>query len=70
MEEMGNACKNLAKKPEGKRPRGRPTYRIGNNIKTDPIHMAQYGSGHGPVAGSCKHGNEPLGSIKGKELLN
>jgi hypothetical protein len=27
------------------------------------------GSGQGPVAGSCEHGNEPLGSIKGEEFL-
>jgi hypothetical protein len=26
-------------------------------------------SGQGPVAGSCEHGNEPLGSIKGGEFL-
>jgi hypothetical protein len=24
-----------------------------------------YGSGQGPVGGSCEHDNEPLGSIKG-----
>jgi hypothetical protein len=28
------------------------------------------GSGYGPVAGSCKHGNEPSGSIKGGEFLD
>jgi hypothetical protein len=28
------------------------------------------GSGYGPVAGSGEHGNEPLGSVKGKELLD
>jgi hypothetical protein len=27
-----------------------------------------YGSGQGPVASSCEHGNELLGSIKGGEL--
>jgi hypothetical protein len=31
----------------------------------DWIHVA-----HGPVAGSCEHGNEPLGYIKGKEFLD
>jgi hypothetical protein len=25
-------------------------------------------SGSGPVMGSCEHGNEPLGSIKGEEF--
>jgi hypothetical protein len=24
----------------------------------------------GPVAGSCEHGNEPLGSIEGGEFLD
>jgi hypothetical protein len=27
------------------------------------------GSGQVPTVGSCKHGNEPLGSIKGKNFL-
>jgi hypothetical protein len=26
------------------------------------------GSGYGPEAGSCEHGNEPLDSIKGRAL--
>jgi hypothetical protein len=28
------------------------------------------GSEQGPVAGSCEHGNDPSGSIKGKEFLD
>jgi hypothetical protein len=28
------------------------------------------GSGEGPVAGSCEHGNEPSGSIKGGEFFD
>jgi hypothetical protein len=28
------------------------------------------GSGYGPVAGSCEHGYETLGSIKGEEFLD
>jgi hypothetical protein len=28
------------------------------------------GSEWGPVAGSCEHGNEPSGSIKGREFLD
>jgi hypothetical protein len=27
-------------------------------------------SGYGPVAGSCEHGNETLGSLKGGEVLD
>jgi hypothetical protein len=28
------------------------------------------GSGQGPVAGPCEHGNEALGSIKGRQFLD
>jgi len=28
------------------------------------------GSGQGPMADSCEHSNEPLGSIKGREFLD
>jgi hypothetical protein len=28
------------------------------------------GSGYEPVAGSCEHGNEPSGSIKGGKFLD
>jgi hypothetical protein len=28
------------------------------------------GPGFGPVSDSCEHGNEPWGSIKGREFLN
>jgi hypothetical protein len=33
----------------------------------DSIHVAQ---AKGPVAGSCEHSNELLGSIKGRESLD
>jgi len=29
-----------------------------------------YGSGQGPLAGTCEHGNEPSGSIQGGEFLD
>jgi hypothetical protein len=32
----------------------------------DRCGLDSYGSGQGPVAGSCEHGNEPLESIKGE----
>jgi hypothetical protein len=28
------------------------------------------GSGHGPGAGSCEHGNETSGSIKGRNCVD
>jgi hypothetical protein len=34
----------------------------------DWIHMAQ--DREEPVVGSCEHGNEPSGSIKGGEFLD
>jgi hypothetical protein len=32
--------------------------------------LNSFGSGQGQVAGSCEHGNEPLGSIKCREFLD
>jgi hypothetical protein len=32
--------------------------------------LDEFGSGWGTVAGSCEHGNEPLGSTKGGEFLD
>jgi hypothetical protein len=31
--------------------------------------LDRFGSGYGPVEGSCEHGNEPSGSIKCWEVL-
>jgi hypothetical protein len=33
------------------------------------IGLDSYGSGYGPVEGSCEHGIEPSGSIKCWEVL-
>jgi hypothetical protein len=57
--------------PEGKRPLGRPRRRWKDNIKciikkwTEFIWLRI-----GEVAGTCKCGNEPSGSIKCKEYLD
>jgi hypothetical protein len=32
--------------------------------------QASSGLGYGPVSGSCEHGDEPSGSIKGEEFLS
>jgi hypothetical protein len=76
MEEMRNAHKILVRKPEGKRPLIRPRHRHKDNIRislrktgredVDWMHMDQ----DRLVMGSCEHGNEPLGSTKGKEFLD
>jgi hypothetical protein len=57
----------LEGKPEGKRPLGRPRHRREDNIKMD---LQEVGSGQTQVAGTCKFGNEPLGSIKCREFLD
>jgi hypothetical protein len=55
---------------------GRPRRRWVDNIKMDLREIGWDGMdwidlalGFGPVEGSCKHGNEPLGSIKCWEVL-
>jgi hypothetical protein len=56
-------------------PEGRPRRRWEGNIKTDlklksgRLRTDSNGSGEGPVAGFCKHGNELSGFIKGSECL-
>jgi hypothetical protein len=34
------------------------------------VGLDSSGSQQGPVVGSYEHGNEPLGSIKGREFLD
>jgi len=67
----------LVGKPEGKRPLGRPRLRWEDNIEMDLQEVGyvghgldRYGSGWGPVAGTCKCGNGPSGSIKCGEFLD
>jgi hypothetical protein len=65
----------LVGKSEGKRPLGRPRLKWEDKIRMDLKRnrvgwcgVDPYGSGYGPVVGSCEHGNEPLGPIKGREF--
>jgi hypothetical protein len=70
---MRNVCNILVEKPDGKRPLGRPGRRWEDNIRLDLgeiewevvdwKHLAQE-RGY-LLAGSCGHGNETSGSIKG-----
>jgi hypothetical protein len=53
---------------------GRPRSRWVDNIKMGLREIGWYGldlfgSGEGPVEGSCEHGNETSGSIKFWEIL-
>jgi hypothetical protein len=77
MGEMRNAYNILVGKPEGKRTLGRPKRRWKNNTRMNlrgnrvrRCGLDASGTGLGPVIGSCEHGNEPSGSIKGEELLD
>jgi hypothetical protein len=38
--------------------------------QVERCEMDASGSGYGPVAGSCEHGNEPSGSMKGREFFD
>jgi hypothetical protein len=53
--------KILVGKPEGNSPLDRQTCRLED---VNWIHLAQ-----APVAGSCEHGNEPSGSVQGRQFL-
>jgi hypothetical protein len=63
----------LAAKPKGKGPLGRPRHRWENNkmdLKEIRFGMYLYGSGEGPVAGSCEYGSKISSSIKGREFVD
>jgi hypothetical protein len=63
------------RKPEGKRPLGRPRRRWVNNIKMELREIGRGGMVWIDLArienneGSCEHGNEPYGSIQFWEVL-
>ena len=70
MEQSRNAYRVLVGKPERKRPLGRPRSRWDDNIKMD---LREVGcdprdwialAGDRYLAGLCKGGNEPPGSLK------
>jgi hypothetical protein len=74
---MINAHKILDGKPEGNRPLGRLRRRREDKIRVDlrgtgweDVDWSFSGSEQGPVAGCCKHGNEPSGFMKGGEFLH
>jgi len=66
----------LVRKPEGKRPLGRPRRRWEDNIKTDFKRNSMGGVDWTYLDQKrdkwwvlCEHGNEPVGSIKCGEFL-
>jgi hypothetical protein len=67
----------LVGKPDRRRPLGRPRRRREDNTKMGSSGSGMWrcgldgaGSGYGQVAGICKCGNEPSGSIKCREFLD
>jgi hypothetical protein len=76
MGERRGTCWALVRKPEGRRPLGRPRRRWEDNIKMD---LREVGCGSADwinlaqdrvqVAGFCVYGDEPSGSIKCGEFL-
>jgi hypothetical protein len=77
MGDIRNSYKILVGKPEGRDHSGKLV--INGKIIQERIlgkqdwcvcGMDSYGSRQEPVAGSCEHNNEPLGSIKGRKFLD
>jgi hypothetical protein len=68
----------LVGNPERKRPLGRHRRRWEDNIRMNLMEkvlvgrcgLDASGSGQKSVAGSCEHGSEPSGYIKGREFLD
>jgi len=63
----------LAGKPEGEKQFGKPTYRC--EAKVERILKQEVWTGFiwfrtGTSGGSCEHGNEPSGAIRGGEFLD
>jgi len=48
----------------------RPRNRMNSLERPRQQELHTSGSKYGPVAGSCKHDNEPSGSVKGGEYLD
>jgi hypothetical protein len=71
--EIRNAYKIMVEKPEGKTTLGKLTCRwriILKWILKIGCESVYWISGQGPVAGSCKHDNDSLGSIKVEEFFD
>jgi hypothetical protein len=70
MRKMRKAYGILFAKPEGKRPLGRIMRRWEDNTEMDLREIGwEYVDWTGTSGGSCEHGNEPTGSMKGEEFL-
>jgi hypothetical protein len=77
MGKMENAYSISVGRPERKRPLRRPRHRWEDNVRMDLREIGWEGADCIHVAqdrdcywGSCEHGNEPSGSIKGEDLLD
>jgi hypothetical protein len=74
MGDRRGAHRVLMKKPEIKRPLGRPRHRWEDNIKMDLQELGWRAYNEliwlRTGTGSCECGNEPLGSIKCRKFLD
>lgn len=66
---MGNMRNGYYILVEGKRTGRRWEDNIGRYLREPECGLDPFGSDQGPVAGSCKYGNEPPGSTNCRELL-
>jgi hypothetical protein len=69
-----NAYEVLVRKPEGKRPLGRPRRKwdgnTGKEIRCESCGLDSSGSEQGPMADCCELDNESSSSIRGGEFLD
>jgi hypothetical protein len=73
---MGDAYRFFVGKSRGKKPFERSRRAWEDGIRKDlrgsrvgSCGLDACGSGYGPVAGSCEHGNDISGSLRGGEFL-
>jgi hypothetical protein len=69
MGDMRNAYKILIRKPEGKRPVGRPILENLRDIRWGKYGLDLSGSGSEQVMFCFEHSNEPLDSVEGRKCL-
>jgi hypothetical protein len=73
---VGNAYRMFFGMPEEDRPLAGPSSRCKNNIEIDLRNVVRgcgldsFGSGWGPLACSCEHGNELSDYMKGEKYLD
>jgi len=70
MGEIRNSFKVLVGKPERQKPLERLGHKWENNNRLDLTEIGLDGLGWFHLIGSCEHGKEPSGSMKGGKFLD